>query len=123
MNFSSVRASLTIGPSWAAIAASIADSSREKVRGSAVWTTSTPWIIPWSISGTPRNEWKASSPASRKYLKRGCLVASSTKIGRSSSATSPASPSFRPIRTCPTLSGRRPTVAASTRFARSGSIR
>ena len=64
-----------------------------------------------------------SSPASRKYLNRGCAVASGTTTGFTCSATSPARPSVMRMRTCPTLSGRRPTVAASTRLARSGSSR
>ena len=32
-------------------------------------------------SGTPRKEWYGSSPASRKYLNRGCRVASATTSG------------------------------------------
>ena len=49
-----------------------------------------------------------------KYLKRGCVGASATNCGRRRSATSPASPSERRIRTRPTLSARSPTVAART---------
>ena len=48
----------------------------EKVRGSTVCTTRTPWRAPPSTSGTPRNEWYGSSPASGKYLKRGWAKAS-----------------------------------------------
>ena len=67
-----------------------------KARGSIVCTTSTPCSRPRSMSGTPRNERYGSSPASRKYLKRGCVVASATTCGRSCSATRPASPSVEP---------------------------
>ena len=46
-----------------------------------------------AISGTPRNDWKRSSPASRKYLNLGCVCTWSTATGRTCSATSPARPS------------------------------
>src|SRR6185436_17010678 len=75
------------------------------------------------MTGTPRNEWYGSSPDSEKYLKRGCAAASATTIGRISSATRPTRPSVVRMRTRPTLSGRNPIVAASTRPARSGSSR
>ena len=51
------------------IAATIAGS---KERALTVCTTSTPCRSPRSTSGTPRNERYGSSPASLKYLKRGC---------------------------------------------------
>ncbi len=54
-----------------------------------VCTTSTPCITPSSMSGTPRNDWYASSPASPKYLKRGWFFTCSTATGRTCSATSP----------------------------------
>ena len=51
------------------------------------------------------------------------VAASATNCGRSCSATRPARPSVSRMRTRPTLSARRPMVAASTRLARSGSSR
>ena len=45
-----------------------------KTRGSMVCTTRTPCSSPRSMTGTPRNERYGSSPASGKYLKRGCVV-------------------------------------------------
>ena len=50
-------------------------------RGSVVWTTSTPWSSPRSMTGTPRNDRYGSSPASGKYLNRGCVAASATHCG------------------------------------------
>ena len=46
--------------------------------------------------GTPRNERYGSSPASRKYLKRGCAWRRRRPAAAAASATSPASPSVRP---------------------------
>ena len=79
--------------------ASIRTLSSSKPRGSIVCTTRTPWSNPRSMSGTPRNEWYGSSPASPEYLNRGCVVASATTCGRSCSATSPARPSVSRMRT------------------------
>ena len=90
---------------------------------STVCTTSTPCSRPRSMSGTPRNERYGSSPASLKYLKRGCAGASSTISGCSSSATRPTRPSSSRMRIRPTLSGLRPMVAARIRFERSGPSR
>ena len=53
------------------------------------------------MSGTPKKDLYASSPASRKYLKRGCRSTCSTAIGRTCSATSPARPSWIAMRRVP----------------------
>ena len=75
-NCPSVRASLTMGASCTPAVASMLTSSSLNTRGSVVWTTSTPWSTPRSMTGTPRNVRKASSPMSRKYLNLGCALAS-----------------------------------------------
>ena len=73
-NWPSVRASLTIGASCAPAIISSRMSSSPNVRASTVCTTSTPCRRPRSMIGTPRNERYGSSPASGKYLKRGCVA-------------------------------------------------
>ena len=73
--------------------------------------------------GTPRNERYGSSPASRKYLKRGCMRRVGDDLRLHLFGDQAGQPLGQPHADWPTLSGRRPTVAASTRLARSGSSR
>ena len=102
---------------WAATVTSIRTSFCENVRGSMFWTTRTPCNSPPSRSGTPRKEWYGSSPASGKYLKRGCWKASATMTGAIFSAVSPVRPSSRRMRTWPTLSRLQPDGGAEDEFA------
>ena len=122
-NCPSVRASVTIGASCAPAITSSRTSSALKMRGSMVCTTRTPCSSPRSTIGTPRNDRYGILARLREVLEARMRRASATTCGRSCSATSPARPSVRRIRTRPTLSARRPIVAASTRLARSGSSR
>ena len=62
-----------MGPSSAAAATSAMTSASENARCSTVCTINTPFRRPRSTTGTPRNAWYGSSPASAKYLKRGCF--------------------------------------------------
>ncbi len=122
-NRCSTRAAVMIGVTCSAAATSASTSSVENRRGAEVCTTRAPCSTPSSTSGTPRNDWKSSSPASRKRLKRGCDCACSTASGPTCSATRPTRPSCSARRTCPTDACRRPTVAARIRLALSGSSR
>ena len=81
-NWPSVRASPTVGASCAPAtsgASHLVGARNARLDVSA--RTSTPWSRPRSTIGTPRKDRYGSSPASRKYLKRGWRVASATDCG------------------------------------------
>ncbi len=96
-------------------------SSAEKRRSSWFWMASTPRVLRYSISGTPRNEDSRSSSMPGKYLKRGWWNTSRTLRWCLVSNTWPIRPSPTGMRTWPTASGASPWVARSTSMADSGS--